>query len=86
MKPPSMILEDDINGFKAANRKRPGEGGGGGRKKKKVGVVSAASISLIFYLEQARACCADMGSYGTLRPTAAQRLQRIQALENQGTH
>ncbi|KAG2158405.1 uncharacterized protein EDB93DRAFT_1076744 [Suillus bovinus] len=42
VKPPSMILDEDINGFKAQHKRRAGGGGGGrkGRKNKNAPVVA----------------------------------------------
>jgi splicing factor 45 len=36
IKPPSMVLDEDINGYRTQNKNRQGGGGGGKRKGKKV--------------------------------------------------
>lgn len=48
VKPPSMVLDEDVNGFKS-HQKRKGPGGGGGKKGRKVSADSKLSPHLIDY-------------------------------------
>jgi hypothetical protein len=70
VKPPSMILDEDINGFKAQHKRRAG---GGGRKGKKVYLPSWRLVSsLIRHMQnknaQIVAVWDPMEPYDTLKP------------------
>ena len=72
VKPPSMVLDEDVNGFKA-HQKRKGPGGpGGGKKGRKVSAEARRFSHLInrgLRAEQKCAAHCRVGSHGTVRPT-----------------
>jgi hypothetical protein len=71
VKPPSMILDEDINGFKAQHKRRAG--GGGGRKGKKVYLPASHLVSsLIPHMQNKNAPAVAVWDptepYDTLKP------------------
>jgi splicing factor 45 len=76
VKPPSMVLDEDVNGYKAHNKKKGAGGKGKGRK---------VRDSAVFYSTppmappEQKQCTYDLGvgSYRAIRPTPPKRLQRI---------
>jgi splicing factor 45 len=68
VKPPSMVLDEDINGFKGTQKKKHGKG-----KSKKVSLVlSFYSLNSLHPVSE-QECPSDtnLGPYGTVRPIAA---------------
>lgn len=72
VKPPSMVLDEDVNGFKAHQRRRGPGGGGGGKKGKKVSTASSPSSHLIGRVQnknvQPVAVWDPMEQYDPLKP------------------
>ena len=70
VKPPSMVLDEDVNGFKT-HQKRKGAGGAGGKKKgKKVSPKAKTRFtSNTWRLEQKCPARCHLGPHGAVRPT-----------------
>ena len=72
IKPPSMVLDEDVNGFKDKSRKAGGHGKSKGKGKKKVchGVRRVISIMFTRIAEQECARRSSLGPDGAVQPHA----------------